>query len=147
MKIAMVCNEGGHLTEAQLLSEAFDGHETVYLTYDTLRGRQLDERKYLFRKIGFNPLVMVLVVLQLIPVLLRERPDAVVTTGGEIAIPALVLAKLFGVETIYVESWCRIRTRSGSGRLLYHVADLFLVQWPQLTDVYGEKARYEGALI
>lgn len=147
MKIAIACNEGGHLTEAQLLSEAFDGHETVYLTYDTLRGRQLDERKHLFRKIGFNPLVMLVVTLQLLPVLLRERPDAVVTTGGEIAIPTLVLAKLLGIETVYVESWCRIRTRSGSGRLLYHVADLFLVQWPQLTDVYGEKARYEGALI
>jgi UDP-N-acetylglucosamine:LPS N-acetylglucosamine transferase len=147
MKIAIACNDGGHLTEAQLLSEAFDGHETFYLTYDSLRGRQLDQPKYLFHTIGLNPLYMLLAFVRLVPVLLRERPDMVVTTGGEIAIPTVVLSSLFGIETLYVESWCRIRTRSGAGRVAYHLADTFLVQWPQLRDVYGEKARYEGAVI
>ena len=45
----------------------------------------------------------------------------------------------------WFESIARVRTLSLSGRLLLHVADHFLVQWPQLTQRYP-KARFIGRL-
>ena len=80
-------------------------------------------------------------------ILARERPDVVLSTGSEIAIPFLWIGKLVGAKTAYVESWCRVRTRSGTGPLVYPVADLFLVQWPEVLNLYGPKARYEGGLL
>lgn len=147
MKIALACNPGGHLTEMMFLSEAFEEHDTFYLTYDTFRARELDDRKYLLDKIDTNPFRMLLAFFVVARILYHERPDVIVSTGAEIGIPAFVLGKLFGCQTIFVESWCRVETRSTTGRIVYPISDLFLVQWPGLVEEYGEKARYEGSLV
>ena len=76
----------------------------------------------------------------------REKPDLVVTTGSEICLPICILAKLFGRKVVFVESLCRVESLSGTGRILYPFADLFLVQWPELTTRYS-RARYEGKIV
>jgi hypothetical protein len=57
------------------------------------------------------------------------------------------VGKLLGARIVYIESWCRVHSCSGSGPLIYPVADLFLVQWPDVLRCYGPKARYEGGLV
>jgi UDP-N-acetylglucosamine:LPS N-acetylglucosamine transferase len=147
MKIALVCSAGGHLTELKFLSEAFADHETFFVTYDGFRARDLEARTYLVEPIDTNPLRMARAFVRIGRLLLRERPDAIVSTGSEIAIPAFFWAELLGIETIYVESWCRIRALSTTGKVVYYLSDLFLVQWPDLAEKAGDRARYEGAVI
>ena len=146
MKICLVCSHGGHLTEMLQLMEAFEGHEAFFITYDSARTRGL-ERKYLLRNIGTNPLVMARAFLSMLRILLREKPKLIVSTGSEIAIPAFYLAKLFGAKTIFIESVTRVIQPTGTGKIVYPVADVFLVQWERLLSKYGKKARYEGAII
>jgi len=147
MKIALVCSHGGHLTEMQYLTEAFVGHDLFFVTYDSVRTRNLRHRKYLMDNIGTNPVKMGIAFFRFLKIFVKERPDVVVSTGAEIAIPALYLGKLFGAKTIYVECWCRVTTPSGSGKKVYPVTDIFLVQWPSLVKVYGKKALYQGAVV
>lgn len=147
MKIALACNQGGHLTEMTFLSEAFEDHDTFYLMYDTFRSSEIDDRKYLIDKIDTSPIRMILSFFTVARILLKERPDVIVSTGAEIAIPAFFIGKLLGCQTVFVESWCRVKTRSTTGRVVYPISDLFLVQWPDLADQYGEKARYEGSIV
>jgi len=146
MKICLVCSHGGHLTEILQLKEAFEGHETFFITYDSVRTRQL-EHKYLLRNIGTNPLVMASASLSTLRILLKERPKLIVSTGSEIAIPAFYLAKLFRIKTIFIESWTRVDRPTGTGKIVYPVSDLFLVQWESLLKKYGKKAKYEGAIL
>jgi beta-1,4-N-acetylglucosaminyltransferase len=146
MKICLVCSHGGHLTEILLLTEAFEGHETFFITYDSVRTRQL-EHKYLLRNIGTNPLVMASASLSTLRILLKERPKLIVSTGSEIAIPAFYLAKLLRIKTVFIESWTRVDRPTGTGKIVYRVSDLFLVQWESLLKKYGKKARYEGAIL
>jgi len=80
-------------------------------------------------------------------ILLRERPDVVLSIGAEIAIPFLWFGKLMGAKTVYIESWCRVNTKSLTGPLVYPIVDLFLIQWPSLANEYGPKAKYFGGLI
>jgi UDP-N-acetylglucosamine:LPS N-acetylglucosamine transferase len=80
-------------------------------------------------------------------ILIKEKPDIVISTGAEIAIPSFVFAKIMRIKTIYLESWCRVKTKSGTGRILYFIADVFLVQWPNLINKYGKKAYYKGGVI
>jgi UDP-N-acetylglucosamine:LPS N-acetylglucosamine transferase len=127
------------------LMEAFEGHETFFVTYDSTRTRGL-ERKYLLRNIGTNPLIMAQSFLSMLRILLREKPKLIVSTGSEIAIPAFCLARILRIRTIFIESWARVIEPSGTGRLVYPVADVFLVQWERLLSKYGKKARYEGAI-
>ena len=146
MRICLVCSHGGHLTEILQLKEAFEEHETFFITYNSPRTREL-ERKYLLRNIGKNPLLMACAFVATFRILLKERPKLIVSTGSEIAIPAFYLAKLFRIKTIFIESWTRVVQPSGTGRIVYPVSDIFLVQWERLLAKYGKKARYEGAVV
>lgn len=147
MKIALVCSHGGHLTEILYLSEAFDGHDTFFITYDNFRTKELDYRKYLIKNIGTSPLRMSKSFIEIFGILWNEKPDIIISTGSEIAIPAFFVAKFLGIKTVFIESWCRVKTRSATGKIVYPLSDEFLVQWPELLKLYGKKAKYKGAVI
>lgn len=147
MKIGLVCSHGGHLTEMMCLMEAFEGHEIFFVTYDSPRTKSLLYRKYLMENIGTNIFRMIHSFFIFVDIYLKERPDIIITTGSEIAIPAIILAKLAGIKTIYIESWCRVSTPSGTGKVVYPFADEFLVQWPELLNKYGKKAKFQGAVV
>ena len=147
MKIALVCSHGGHLTEMQYIKEAFQGHDIFFVSYDSVRTRNLPNQKYLIDNIGKNPIKMGIAFFKFLKIFTTERPDIVVSTGAEIAIPALYIAKIFGAKTIFIECWCRVKTPSAGGKMVYPVADIFLVQWPSLIKIYGKKAQYHGAVV
>jgi UDP-N-acetylglucosamine:LPS N-acetylglucosamine transferase len=149
MKIGLVCSHGGHLTEMLELVEAFEGHDLFFVTYCSGRVKGLEQcyRVYALGNIGANPFRMLGSLPMTWHVLQHERPSVLVSTGSEIAIPFFVVAKTLGIRTVFIESCCRVTSPSGTGKLLYPLADVFLVQWPQLLTAYGPKARYEGGLL
>jgi len=147
MKIMLVCNGGGHLTEMLFLMKAFEGNDVLFLTYDDPRIKNLEYRKYVIENIGTNISKMIKMSFKIFKILRKEKPNLIISTGSEIAIPSFILAKFFRIKTIYIESWCRVKTRSGTGRILYYFSDIFLVQWPNLLKKYGKKARYEGGVM
>ena len=149
MKICLVSSAGGHLTETMQLLDAFKGHEIFFVTWHSSREEDVTAmgRAYFTQPFGTNPLRLLLAVPWALQILLRERPNVILSLGAEIALPFFYLSKLLGIKTIFVESWCRIEDLSKTGRLVYPVADVFLVQWPQLLKVCGDKARYKGAVI
>ncbi|GFT80978.1 UDP-N-acetylglucosamine transferase subunit ALG14 homolog [Nephila pilipes] len=83
---------------------------------------------------------------------LKHKPDIIVCNGPGTCVPlcgAAFLLHVLGlkyIKIVYVESICRVKTMSLSGKILYHLADRFLVQWPQLKEKYP-KAKYIGKLI
>ena len=55
-------------------------------------------------------------------------------------------AKLFGAKIVWIDSIANTKKFSVSGRLMYHVADLFLTQWADLAQKHI-KAQYVGNLL
>lgn len=147
MKIALICSHGGHLTEILYLLDAFKGHEIFFITYENFRTENLNYKKYLLDNIGTSPVKMSKAFLNMFKILLKEKPDTIISTGSEIAIPAFIIAKFLRIRTIFIESWCRVKTKSMTGKIVYPISDLFLVQWPELLEIYGKKAKYKGAII
>lgn len=146
MKVGLIASHGGHLLQLQLLEKAFNGWETFFITYKGPTASRLS-RRYLLNNIGRNPLRLTSAARKIFSILLREKPDVLVSTGAEIAIPAFYLAKLLKVKTIFIESISRIRTPSRTGRIVYPITDLFLVQSMSLLEKYGHKAKFYGAVI
>ncbi len=147
MKICLVCSHGGHLTEMMQLMEAFKGHDIFFITYRHVRTESLPHRKYLMENVGHSPVALALSFPRILSILIRERPDIMISTGDEIAVPSFLLARMMRIKTIYIESWCKVRTTSGTGRIVYRMANEFLVQWPELCEVYGKKAKFAGAVV
>jgi UDP-N-acetylglucosamine:LPS N-acetylglucosamine transferase len=76
----------------------------------------------------------------------RIRPGAVLTTGPAIGVPVAIAARLVGAEVVFVETISRVTALSGTGRIMRHVADLYVVQWPRLAAKTPE-AIYAGRLL
>jgi beta-1,4-N-acetylglucosaminyltransferase len=147
MKIALVCNLGGHLTQMFFLLEAFENHEIFFVTNNDPRIKQIKYKKFIVEYINVSLLKMIKAFFKTFKILLNEKPDYILSTGAEIAIPFCILGKIMGIKTIYIESWSRVKNPSRTGRILYYIADIFLVQWPDLLKEYGKKARYEGGVV
>jgi len=144
--LLLVSSHGGHLTELLELAPAFEGYETVYFCYDAETTRRLP-RRYLIPNRPYSPVAFLLNLGRLWGIFRRERPDAVVSTGAEIAIPAFLVARLRRVPTVYIECGAQVTRPSLTGRILSRVSDRFYVQWPELLPAYGNRAQYAGSLI
>ncbi|XP_069593792.1 UDP-N-acetylglucosamine transferase subunit ALG14 [Ranitomeya imitator] len=87
-----------------------------------------------------------------LPLTFRLKPDVILCNGPGTCIPVCFSALLLGilgikkVLIIYVESLCRVESLSLSGKILYRVADRFIVQWPLLKDKYP-KSTYLGRIV
>lgn len=144
MKIALICSHGGHLTEMTYMMDAFAEHDIFFITYENIRTRNLHYRKYLFPNFGKKPYKMLLNLPKIINILLKEKPDVILSNGAEIAIPFFYLGRLLRKRTVFIECYTRIDTPTVTGKLVYPVSQLFLVLWPEMLTFYGKKAEYWG---
>ena len=83
--------------------------------------------------------------------ILKIRPQLILCNGPGTCVPicyCAFLCRLFGIyqpTIVYVESFCRVKSLSLSGKLLYPIADKFIVQWPELTVKYS-RAEHLGRI-
>ena len=145
MKLCLVCSHGGHMTELLELQSVWAKHDVFYITYPSKR--RIPARAFTFENLTEKPLRVIPMFFQVFRILRNERPDWLISDGAEIAIPVFFAAKLLGLKTMFIESFSRVNSASFTGRVLYPISDVFLVQWPSLLSEYGPKARYEGAVI
>jgi beta-1,4-N-acetylglucosaminyltransferase len=157
MKILVVLGDGGHSAEILKLLELLgSGHEYNYMmsTVDSISEGKitwggpvyrvpLPLGKYASERNLFS--VMWSALRQLL-VLLRVRPKVILSSGANIAVPISALGRLMRTKVIYIETGSRVRTMSSTGKLMYHIAHLFFVQWEPLREDYP-KAIYAGRLL
>ena len=69
--------------------------------------------------------------------ILRERPDVVISTGAAATYPICWLQKkMRRKRVIYIESFARKTSGSKTGQRVYKFADSFIVQREELLSVY-----------
>ncbi|MGQ9638596.1 MAG: PssD/Cps14F family polysaccharide biosynthesis glycosyltransferase, partial [Thermodesulfobacteriota bacterium] len=129
------------------LMEAFEGYDFFILSYDEQSIREF-KNLYLIKNFSKNPIHFISGIIKIFQVLMKERPYLLFSSGAEIAIPAFYVGKLlFRTKLIYLECSAQVYHPSITGRIVYPISDLFLVQWPQLISKYGKKAKFVGGLI
>jgi UDP-N-acetylglucosamine:LPS N-acetylglucosamine transferase len=147
MKIGLLCNAGGHLTEMLCLKGAWEQYDHFFMTQPNKRTGALDGTVYEVEDPEIKPLSFPGSVLKAFRTLLRERPDVILSTGFSwMDIPIFFFAKLMKIHTIYVESWCMTDGCTGTGKIVKVIADEFLVQWPDAERTCGPKAKYRGGI-
>lgn len=145
MKICLTCSHGGHLTEILRLMDAFSGHEVFFITYEGMRSKDL-KKKYIMKNLGKNPIRFLISIPVIFQILLNEKPDIIISTGSEIAIPVFYIAWILRIKTMFIESLCRVKEPSLTAKIVYPVSNVFLVQWKQLLGKFGPKAQYWGSV-
>ena len=69
-------------------------------------------------------------------ILAKERPDLIISSGAAVAVPFFYVGKLFGAKLIYIEVFDRIDSSTITGKLVYPIADRFIVEWEEMLKVY-----------
>jgi UDP-N-acetylglucosamine:LPS N-acetylglucosamine transferase len=81
-----------------------------------------------------------------VKIVLKERPDVILSTGAAAGCLLCFLGKLRGAKVIWLDSITNTERLSLSGRMVRYIADLFLVQWSELAVKY-KNVEYIGAVI
>lgn len=149
-KICLTCSAGGHLTEILQLKECYKRCHHLFITFKREDTTELSkkEKMYFVDDPKRNLLSVFKCIFQTFKIIIKEKPNVIISTGAGVALPSCYISKLFfKSKIIFVESFCRTEEPSLSGKLVYPIADLFFVQWRRLLDKYGKKAIYRGAVI
>ncbi|WP_066190578.1 MULTISPECIES: PssD/Cps14F family polysaccharide biosynthesis glycosyltransferase [Gracilibacillus] len=151
-KLLLISSIGGHLTQLLQLESLFKNYQYHIVTEKSEITEELKKkypvsflmyggRNYPFRyifKFSFN-------VIKSLYLFLRYRPDVIISTGAHTAVPMCYLAKLFRRKVVFIESFSKSTSPTLSGRLVYPISDLFIVQWESMKKIYP-KAVYGGSI-
>ena len=145
-RILAVASSGGHWVQLRRLRPAFAGHDVAYVTTARAHRPEVGTARFYAVRDGnrSNKLTLLMSALQIAWVLLRERPDIVISTGAAPGYLAIRWGKLVGARTVWIDSVANVEELSLSGRLASARVDLCLTQWPHLAagPVY-----YKGSVL
>jgi len=145
-----IASGGGHWVQLMRLRPAWEGLDVFYVSLDPSSAVDVPgHRYYTIRDASRKQKwAFLLVAASLLRILLRERPAVVITTGSAPALVAIALArKLFGARTIWIDSIANAERLSTSGQKAGAVADIWLTQWPALTEGEGRRPEHWGAVL
>lgn len=153
-KVLFISSTGGHLNELLQLSPLFEkynyhiitekdkANETLKQTYgDKISFLPYGTRAKLFSYI-FKYLWL---CIKTIYYYCKIKPKVIITTGTHTAGPMCILGKICGSKIIYIETFANTNKKTATGRLIYPIADLFIVQWEEMLKIYP-KAVYGGSI-
>ena len=146
-RVLAVASGGGHWIELLRIQPAFEGCDLAFVTvHDAYRHDVPGHRFYCVNDAtAWNRLRLLWQAGSILAILLRERPDFVVSTGAAPGYFALRLGKLLRARTIWVDSIANVERLSRSGEKVGRFADIWLTQWPHLARERGP--HYSGAVL
>lgn len=122
-----------------MLKKFWEGKERFWVTFPKEDAKNLlkEERMY-FCSYPTNRSIKALIKNTFLAwkVLKKERPDLIISAGAAVAVPFFYIGKLFGIKLIYIEVFDRIDKLTLTGRMVYPIADRFVVQWEELKKRY-----------
>lgn len=151
-KVLFIASTGGHLHELMQLKPMFEDYNYHVITEKTKSNISLKEKfpsKINFLVYGTKdkklsyPFKFIYNVLKSLILYIKIRPKYIVTTGTHTAVPICYIGKLFGTKIIFIETFANSKTKTLSGKMIYPIANLFIVQWKEMLKLYP-KAVYGG---
>lgn len=154
-KVLFISSTGGHFSEMMQLEKIFKKYDYYIITEKTKSNKNL-KQKY-GKRISFlfygsystlktkvlYPIRFLLNIFKSLYYYIKIRPKYIVTTGTHTAVPMCYIGKIFGSKIIFIETFANSKTKTKSGKMIYPIADLFIVQWESMLKLYP-KAVYGG---
>lgn len=150
IKIGFAASSGGHYEQLMMLRPLMEKYDSFLVTEKTPYGtkasgiRTYNVNQINRKEILFLPKLVCNTVLSLV-IILKERPNILITTGVLAIIPLAFLTKLYRGKLIYIESFAKVTSPTISGKTLYKHADRFYVQWKEMLDIFPD-AIYKGGI-
>lgn len=149
-KICFAASTGGHFEQLLMLKPLMKNHQSFIITEKSTYDVSVDDVKvYYVEQVNRKEKTFLFKILKTFIKVFRifksEKPTHIISTGALSTIPACVLGKIFGAKVIFIESFAKIKSPTLTGKLMYKLADEFIVQWEDMLKIYP-KATYKGGI-
>ena len=152
-KVMFIASGGGHLEELLQLKSLFDLCDYSVISEKTpttafLKNRYKNVEYLLYgTKDHLIPYLIIFPINILISFFffLKYKPDVVVTTGTHTAVPMCYIAHIFKKKVVFIETLANSDNGTKAGKMIYKIADKFIVQWESMLEVYPD-AEYWGCI-
>lgn len=138
-KICLVGSSGGHLMHLKLLEPTWENSDRFWVTFNKVDAQSTLKNEnvyYCHFPTNRNIINLIKNTFLAFKVLIKEKPDVIISSGAAVAVPFFYIGKLMGAKLIYLEVFDRIDTPTITGKMVYPIADIFIVQWEEMKKVY-----------
>jgi UDP-N-acetylglucosamine:LPS N-acetylglucosamine transferase len=142
-RLLAVASQGGHAVQLMRLKPIFDRYETTYVS--TQRRTGMNRFTKIIDANRNAKIRLVFLFVHILWIIIRERPDVVISSGAAPGFFAIMCGKLLGAKTIWVDSIANAQELSLSGKRAGKFADLWLTQWQELSSKNGPQ--YGGSVL
>lgn len=146
-RLLALASGGGHWVQLQRLRPAFEEFDTVYVSmFDSYAEQVAGSRYYVVPDASrFDLKSFLPVFAKAMAIILKERPKAIVTTGSAPMLSFILLGRLIGARTLWVDSIANSERMSTSGRMAKKLAHCVISQWPEVAA--KEDVAFWGAVV
>jgi UDP-N-acetylglucosamine transferase subunit ALG13 len=150
LRICLAASGGGHLRQLLDLKPLWEAHDVHFVTEPTSLAQSVAQSHRVhtvphFRTGQFRTHALTHVTGAVARnaaaawrAVRSERPQLVISTGAGAVFFAVLFAKLRGARFVHIESFARVENPSKFGRLARRLADLVVVQSPNLAELWPE---------
>ena len=151
-KVLFIASTGGHLNELMQLKSIFNNYDYHIITEKTKSNISLIDKypkKVSFLVYGTKdkkmvyPFKFIYNCFKSFALYIKIRPKYIVTTGTHTAVPICYFGKIFRSKIIFIETFANSESKTLSGKIVYPIANLFIVQWESMLKLYP-KAVFGG---
>lgn len=146
-KICIISSHGGHFYEAINATKKVIGNK-YFVTHKTLGTSSIlkNKKHYYILDPHTSKLKYIINFFESFKHLLIEKPSIIISTGAGISISTIILGKyLLKSKIIFIDTAASVSDLSKTGKFVYKISDLFLIQWEHLKKKYP-KAIYCGLI-
>ena len=154
-KILAVSSSGGHWVQLMRLRPAWDSCSVSYLTTEAAykadvtsyaADRRLETPAFYTTVLAsrWTKLKLIRQLFEVLYVVIRVRPDVIISTGASLGFFAFKVGQLIGAKTIWIDSIANVEQISLTGEKVKSCSNVWLTQWPHLaTDKSDQSGKAE----
>jgi UDP-N-acetylglucosamine:LPS N-acetylglucosamine transferase len=145
-KVLALSSPGGHWVQLCRLIPAFKASDVIYAcTYNKASELSDDDNYYIIGDISRDSIGRIFSVISgIVKILKKEKPTVIITTGALPGLIIILLGRLFGIKTIWLDSIANSEKISMSGKIASYLAHNCFTQWEILAD---KRIKYIGRVI
>ena len=146
-KVLAVASGGGHWEQLMLLRDTLENYDVRFATTDPdiVRQRGIENAETLPDCNQNTPFKAALCAIISLRIILKHRPDIVLSTGAAPGYFCLLAGRLLGAKTLWIDSVANGEELSMCGKLSKRTAHECLTQWEHLAD--DNSVKYRGAVL
>lgn len=145
-RIIVIASNGGHYVQLSRLQPAYQDNEVLVVSTSRENPKLIDGDYKFVPDCNMNePLACIRCLFTCIPILIRFKPDCIISTGAAPGLLMIMLSRLMMKKSIWIDSIANTKKLSTAGKLAKYLATHCFSQWEDVAK--DNRVGYIGSVL